>query len=797
MTRQRTSARISLVLFVYGKWMQAGVAQSVAHFIGSEEVTGSIPVASFMVMDTMKEETNGYLPSVLVSAVRFFVTCMGLEEKMDKFRSTKEIVAAHTLTYFNFLNLVLAGLVMLSGQQRNMLFLGIVISNSLIGIVQELKVKKLIDALSVVTATKAKLVCHEGIREVSVELLEVGHVICLSTGDQVPVDCEVVQSQGGEVNESLLTGEALAVQKKTEDFLYSGSAVVAGTIYGRVVHTGEENYAAQLVRRAKTKRRATSEMQIALRKIIRYVGRAIVPIGVVLYVIQRCVAHNTISDALVNTVAGVLGMIPEGLVLLTSISFILGVGRLAKKNALVQEMEAIEGLARVDVLCLDKTGTITTGDLKVEEVIPLGETQKAIVDDVMGHLVYAFEETNKTTEALQKYFEKRDTYWIQERVPFSSSRKCMGITVRLDEAEFTYRLGAPEFLTEEENVLLVAESYASMGMRVLLLMKHEVAMALIVLSDVIKEDASDTFRFFREKGVEIKILSGDNPITASAVGVRAGLDGAERYVDAKELPQEDEKLRQEVGKYTVFGRVSPEQKQRIVKALEETGNVTGMVGDGVNDVLALKEADCGIAMASGSDAAKQTAHIVLLDSDFSSMKDIVKEGRTIIANIERVSALYLTKTLYSIFLCVVFIILGKTYPFIPIQLSLIGATAIGVPSFLLAFERHEDTIPKGFLKNVLRISLPAATILTAILVVFRFLGESICASETVMGTLNLLAGGVVSFGVLISVCIPMSRWRFALCVAMIGIFCGALLLFPEIFGVISVLDAFRWIATVL
>ncbi len=713
---------------------------------------------------------------------------------MNKVRSVKEIIAAHTLTYFNFLNLVLALLIVMSGQLRNMLFVGIVITNSLIGIIQELKVKRLIDALAVVTATKAKLVCGDEVREVPVETLQVGDVIRLSIGDQIPVDCETLESYGVEVNESLLTGESLAVQKKTGDPLYSGSNVVSGTVVGKVIRVGEDNYAARLVQKAKTKRRATSEMQIAIQRIIKYVGRAILPIGLVLYYIQRMVAGNPISDALVNTVAGVLGMIPEGLVLLTSVSFILGVGRLAKKNALVQEMEAIEALARVDVLCLDKTGTITTGELRVEEVIALGdEEEKWMIGEIMGNLAYAFEETNKTTEALRRFFERKESFEIVERVPFSSSRKSMGISVHENKAEVIYRLGAPEFLSRNQEILVIAEEYAGLGMRVLLLERNEQSLALIVLSDVIKEDAQDTFRFFREKGVEIKILSGDSPVTVAAVGVRAGLEGAENYVDARDLPTEQEKLRSVVRKYTVFGRVSPEQKQQIVLALEAEGKVTGMVGDGVNDVLALKDADCGIAMASGSDAAKQTAHIVLLDSDFASMKDIVKEGRTIISNIERVSTLYLTKTLYSIFLCVVFIILGKTYPFIPIQLSLIGATAIGIPSFLLAFERHEDTIPRGFLKNVLRISLPAAVVLTVTLVVFAYLGQMFHAGEAVMGTMNLLAGAVVSFGVLISVCIPMSRWRFALCVGVIGVFCGAILLFPQFFGVISAVDVVRWI----
>lgn len=708
---------------------------------------------------------------------------------MDASKTRWEIIASHTFTYFNFLNLVLAGLVLFSGQQKNMLFMGIVVTNALIGIIQECKVKKLIDALSVVTATRARLLMEGGdVREIPVDELRVGDVIRIRAGDQLAVDCETVGSQGLETDESLLTGESLAVPKKKGDMLYSGSHAVAGTGTARVIHTGEENYATQLVKKAKTKRRATSEMQIAIRRIIKYVGYAIIPIGLALYYIQRNVAENTVSDSIVNTVAGVLGMIPEGLVLLTSISFILGVGRLAKKNALVQEMEAIEALARVNILCLDKTGTITTGELRVEQVVALdgGENEKKIYE-VMEGIAWAFEETNATADALRRFFTDTRKLEITDRTPFSSQRKYMGITVREDGKNINYRLGAPEFLTDDRAVLAKTEQFAAGGMRVLLL-SGEKPLAFIILSDIIKEDAPETFRFFREKGVSIKIVSGDNPLTVSTVGRRAGLDGAEHYTDARELPDTVEELRKEVGKYTVFGRVSPEKKRLIIKAFEAEDYVTGMVGDGVNDVLALKDADCGIAMASGSDAAKQSAHIVLLDSNFSSMKEIVNEGRTIISNIERVSALYLTKTLYSIMLCTLFIIIGRSYPFIPIQLSLIGGTAIGIPSFILAFERHEDTIPRGFLRNVLRISLPAALILTGGLAAVAFLDMAFGFGEVAVSTLNLLAGGAVSFGVLIRVCLPVSRLRFALCTAVTGIFCAAVLLFPRFFGVVPVFE---------
>ena len=431
-------------------------------------------------------------------------------------RSRWEIVSSHIFTYFNFLNLVLAGLVLLSGQYKNMLFMGIVITNAVIGIAQELKVKKIIDALSVVTATKARRLVNGKICQCEIAEIQEGDTLKLMLGDQIPVDCEILKTDGLEVNESLLTGESLAVQKKQGDFVYSGSDVVAGSAVAKVLHTGDDNYATQLVKKAKTKRRATSEMQDAIGRIIKYVSYALIPVGLLLFYIQRFSAGNNLSDSIVNTVAGVIGMIPEGLVLLTSISFILGVGRLAKKNALVQEMEAIEALARVDVLCLDKTGTITTGDLQVEKVEPI--MRDGNVEEVLGVIAYAFEETNATTEALRRRFTEVTGQKIIEKVPFSSSRKHMGITI---EGKGKYCLGAPEYLSADPKILSRAEKYAAEGMRVLLLSHDGRESCFIILSDIIKPDAAETFAFFREKNVQIKILSGDNPLTVSVVGMRA------------------------------------------------------------------------------------------------------------------------------------------------------------------------------------------------------------------------------------------------------------------------------------
>lgn len=709
-------------------------------------------------------------------------------------RTKAQIIRSHTLTYFNFLNLILAVLILISGQYKNMLFMGIVISNSLIGIIQELKVKSLIDQLSVITATKAKRLKGNEIEEIPIEDINVNDCLQVSHGDQIVADSLVLTSDGLEVNESLLTGESAAVLKKTGDTLYSGSFVVSGTGTGKVLHTGEDNYATQLVKKAQTKRRATSEMQDSIKKIIRYVSYAIIPIGITLFCIQYYRADDTFSHSLVSTVAGVLGMIPEGLVLLTSVSFILGVGRLARKKALVQEMEAIEALARVNVLCLDKTGTITTGNLTVEKILPLNASHEKVLE-IMGSLSFAFSETNATSEALQRYFQKNNKFVITDRVPFSSSRKFMGISTE----NTSYLLGAPDFLTKDTRLLKESKQYSQQGLRVLLLcsspslcrtpeeVKNITPLALLVLADCVKEDAKDTFRFFAKQGVAVKVISGDNPATVSYVGQQAGIPNAEHYIDATTLPEDPLALRETVEKYTIFGRVTPEQKQAIIKACQANGKIVGMVGDGINDVLALKDADCGIAMANGAAAAKQSAHIVLLDSDFSSMPNIAKEGRTIIGNIERVSALYLTKTIYSVLLCVIFIIIGKSYPFIPIQLSLIGATAIGIPSFLLALEHQEEVTTSGFLRHVLRVSLPCAITLVAILCGIQICQSLFHWSDLLVQTLNLLSGGILSITVVGIVCRPWNKRRFALILGITLIFAGAFLLFPKFFSVLPLL----------
>ena len=713
-------------------------------------------------------------------------------------RTKKEIFKAHLCTFFNFLNIFLGVLVLTTGQIKNLTFMLTMLANCAIGIIQELRVKSLVDKLSVITASKAKVIRDGERQEIALEELVMDDIMILESGDQIGADCVVLEGQGIEVNESMITGESVAVKKGPDDEMMSGSYLTAGSGVARVIHVGSENYATILASQAKNKKRASSEMQDTIARIIKVVGFLIVPVGIMLFLSQKAIAGTTTSNAIITTVAGVIGMIPEGLVLLTSVSFIVGVGKLAAKKALVQEMEAIESLARVDVLCLDKTGTITTGELEVVDVVPTGEMAPERIRQVMNELTFAFGDVNPTQQALMNYFTESHSWQVKEVIPFSSARKYRAISF---EGEGAYVLGAPEFITKDAALLEKSGSYADQGLRVLLLaytnalrvsdgsIGQVVPAALIVISDCVREEAPNTFAYFESQDVAIKVISGDNPATVSQIAQKAGLASGDRYIDATTLPEDSEELKAVVEEYTVFGRVTPDQKQRIVKAYQADGHVVGMVGDGVNDVLALKDADCGIAMAAGADAAKQVAHIVLLDSDFVHLKEIVREGRTIISNIERVSSLYLTKTIYSVLLSIIFTILGKSYPFVPIQLTLISTVAIGIPSLILAVEPTESVSQGGFLKHVLRVALPGALTMVLNMLIIQGLSAYLGFDTGITSTYNLIIAGIVSMMVLIAVSTPMNRMRTVLCYVSGIILAVCIILWPALFSITSV---FRW-----
>lgn len=716
-------------------------------------------------------------------------------------KSVGQIVASHVFTYFNLLNGLLGVLVIMTGQIKNVLFLGTAISNTLIGIIQELKVKSLIDQLSVITTTKVMVLRGGTKNEISVNDIVLDDIVYLEPGDQVVTDGSVYNCQGLEVNESMLTGESKPVKKADGDPILSGSFISAGTAIMQVEKVGQDCYAAQLVSKAAHKKRAQSEMQRSIGRIIKVVSVALIPIGILLFRSQLVANGGDTNAAIIRTVSGVIGMIPEGLVLLTSVSFIIGVGRLARKQALVQEMAAIESLARADIICTDKTGTITTGELRVEEILPFGDATIDTVKEIMARLNGAFDDANATQTAVDQYFGKKNDWAIRETIPFSSARKYKAASFS-DAGDFV--VGAPEFLIPEDKELLDRiNRYSKQGYRVLLLGRSTgisaeqgnkgtiTPLAAIIISDIIKEDAKEVFQYFAKAHVAVKVLSGDNPVTVSTVAQKAGVIGAENYIDASKLPTDPIALAQEISKYSVFGRVKPEQKQAFVKAWQANGKTVAMVGDGVNDVLAIKDSDCGIAMAAGSEAAKQAAHIVLLNSDFSSMKDIVSEGRTIIANIERVSSLYLTKTIYSCILSILFIFLRSPYPFTTLQMGLINLCAIGLPSFLLTLEKQENVTSEGFMRHVLKVALPSAMTMVSAVLIVQFLNFLFPWDVDVFSTFNLMLGGLVALLVVAEVCHPLKGYRYRqfivyLCIA---IFLGAVLLLPSFYDMHSI---FMW-----
>lgn len=707
-------------------------------------------------------------------------------------KTKKQIIFEHTFTYFNFLNIFLAGIIIFTGHFKNLTFVGVVFTNTIVGIVQELRVKSIIDKLEVVTTKKAKVIRNAQLIEIPVENIVIDDILFLENGNQIGSDCIVLESHGMEVNESMLTGESLSIKKKQNDELLAGSFLSAGSGYGKVIRVGKDNYATQLVAKAKHKNRTSSEMRDSIEKIIKVLSVIIIPVGLLLFYSQYYRVHDTLDQAIVHTVGGVVGMIPEGLVLLTSLSFIIGVGKLAMKKALIQEMEAIESLARVNVLCLDKTGTITSGQLQINSIDVLNN-DIAQVNHILTQFAYAFEDVNATQLALINYFKKEKVETLFT-VPFSSQRKYTAIKLK----EGSYALGAPEFLINDEELLKKADEYALKGLRVLLLVKTDnidedkiigkiEPIAFLTIKDCIRKEASDTLKYFYHHDVDVKIISGDNPVTVSAVSKEAGVKNYDKYIDASMLKNE-ENIEEVIDYYTIFGRVKPEQKQMLVKALQKKGHVVGMVGDGVNDVLALKDSDCGIAMAQGSEAARQAAHIVLLDSNFASMKKIVEEGRSIIANIERVSSLYLTKTIFSTILCSIFVVLRATYPFTPVQLSLISSLAIGIPSFYLTLEKSALLDEEGFLHHVIKTALPCALTQVIYVLLIRFLGYILNFDAQMYSTYYFLTTGFISFIVVFIVCLPLNLKRIILSCTLTAIFYLTLLVIPSFFNIYPIYD---------
>ena len=731
-------------------------------------------------------------------------------------RTYKQIVRENTLTFFNFLNLVLLVLVLLVGSYKNAFFVCIIIINTLIGIAQEIRAKKTIDKLAILTARKS-VVIREGQKwTVPTEELVLDDVVCLKTGDQVPADARILEG-GLEVNESLLTGESDNLPKNEGDELFSGSFVTSGEACCQIIHVGKDNYAAQITSEAKEFKRHNSELKNSLNAILKVISIIIVPLGALLFYKQYYIVGDTFRDSVVSMVAGVLGMIPEGLVLLTSVALTLGALVLANKKTLVQELYCIETLARVDTLCLDKTGTITEGTMCVERVEPYVstgrvetavtesepaespeaeaqvQTDSAFMDDinnVMGNMMYVLKDQNATIDALRKRFPAKQDMTPEHVIPFSSDRKYSGAVF---EEKGTYLMGAAQFLFPENNEELTekCQAYAEEGLRVLVLAHSSQnaegtelpeglePLALMLLTDVIREEAPDTLAFFDSQEVDLKVISGDDPVTVAAIARRAGLKNADSYVDATTLTTE-EALQDAVAQYSVFGRVTPQQKKAMVQALQAQGHTVAMTGDGVNDVLALKEADCSIAMAQGSDAAKNIANVVLLDSNFASMPHIVNQGRRVVNNIRTAASMFLIKTMFSVMLSLLTIFFGNAYPFEPIQMSLISACAVGIPTFLLAQENNYEKIDHTFLRHVFINAFPAAITITFCVFAVMLVCQNVYHSMAMLNTACVLVTGWNYMAALKTVYAPLNTYRKVIIYGMQFIFFAAAVIFQKL-----------------
>lgn len=706
-----------------------------------------------------------------------------------KTKSVKRIFFDNIFTFFNLMNIVLVVMVMLVGSPKNAMFGLVIVCNTAIGIIQELRAKRTIDRLTLVSAPKAHVI--RGGREIEIPTAEIvaDELVIFRTGMQAAADCVVVSGEC-EVNESLITGESDPVYKKDGGKILSGSFIVSGEARAVVTALGADSFSSKITAGAKYFKKNESKMMHAINIILKGISICIIPIMAVLILNGVFVTEQPFDRAVTSSVAAVIGMIPEGLVLLTSVVLAVSSIRLAQNRTLVQDLYCIETLARVDTLCLDKTGTITEGAMAVEEVRLLTDNP---VDEKLNALMAALTDMNPTACAMREKWAAGSEYTAEQVIPFSSAKKWSG-------AYFhnlgSLVMGAGEFILGEEyeKIRGTAEKMSEGGRRVILLAHSEqpfsgrdlpnglIPLALIAITDKVRPEAPETLRFFEEQGVDIRIISGDNPKTVSAVAAKAGVKNAEKYIDASTVAD----ISAVAGDYTVFGRVTPDQKLAIIKALKAQGKTVGMTGDGVNDVLALKEADCSIAMQSGSEAARNVSNLVLLDSNFASMPMVVAEGRRAINNVERSASLFLSKTTYSLLLAVLFIIIRQPFLFEPIQMTLINALCIGIPSFFLGLQQNKSLIRGSFIGNVMEYAAPnglsAVLALSAVLICASAFGFSTAQTST-LATIVLAA---VSFMITIRCCKPWRMWKIVMIPLLIAAFCLGNILFPDFFCVVPV-----------
>lgn len=711
-------------------------------------------------------------------------------------KSEGQIIKENVLTFFNLIFLVLALCLCLVGSFKNLMFLLVAAANTVVGSFQEIRAKRAVDKLTLVAAGTAKVIRSGQRISVRTDQLVRDDIVEFAAGDQICADA-VVRDGQLQVNESLLTGEADAILKNPGDTLKSGSFVISGRARVQLTHVGSESYAAKLAAEARRNVRSTkSEMMLSLTKLITVVGIALIPLGIILFLRHFLSVFQglPLRDSVESTVSALIGMIPEGLYLLTSVAIAASCLKLSRKRVLVQDMNCIETLAHVDVLCVDKTGTITEPTMEVTDVYPLNSERFSYddIEKILAAFYHGEEPDNETARAMGQQFAGETTWRAVKRMAFSSSTKWSG-------ADFgengRYVVGAPEFIMGDryDSIRGEAEPWSERGCRVLLLAAYDTAfddgplqsahvapIALVFLSNLLRPDAQETFRYFASQGVSVRVISGDNPITVAQVATRAGIENADRYVDATTLSTEQD-FEEAVKYYTVFGRVTPEQKRYLVRAFQKQGHTVAMTGDGVNDVLALKDANCGIAMASGSQAASQVAQIVLLNSQFSAMPAIVAEGRRVINNIQRAASLFLVKNIFSFALTLLLLFIDMPYPLLPIQLSLISTFTIGIPSFFLALEPNYARVEGKFMRNVIRRAMPGGLTNLTIVLLAGFFTSTFGLSNEQLNTICVWVMSAVGLVTLYHVSVPFTRLRLAVLAAMTAAMLFSLLVIPAFF----------------
>lgn len=711
-------------------------------------------------------------------------------------KSEGQIIKENVLTFFNLIFLVLALCLCLVGSFKNLMFLLVAAANTVVGSFQEIRAKRAVDKLTLVAAGTAKAIRSGQRISVRTDQLVRDDIVEFAAGDQICADA-VVRDGQLQVNESLLTGEADAILKNPGDTLKSGSFVISGRARVQLTHVGSESYAAKLAAEARRNVRSTkSEMMLSLTKLITVVGIALIPLGIILFLRHFLSVFQglPLRDSVESTVSALIGMIPEGLYLLTSVAIAASCLKLSRKRVLVQDMNCIETLAHVDVLCVDKTGTITEPTMEVTDVYPLNSERFSYddIEKILAAFYHGEEPDNETARAMGQQFAGETTWRAVKRMAFSSSTKWSG-------ADFgengRYVVGAPEFIMGDryDSIRSEAEPWSERGCRVLLLAAYDTAfddgplqsahvapIALVFLSNLLRPDAQETFRYFASQGVSVRVISGDNPITVAQIAARAGIENADRYVDATTLSTEQD-FEEAVKYYTVFGRVTPEQKRYLVRAFQKQGHTVAMTGDGVNDVLALKDANCGIAMASGSQAASQVAQIVLLNSQFSAMPAIVAEGRRVINNIQRAASLFLVKNIFSFALTLLLLFIDMPYPLLPIQLSLISTFTIGIPSFFLALEPNYARVEGKFMRNVIRRAMPGGLTNLTIVLLAGFFTSTFGLSNEQLNTICVWVMSAVGLVTLYHVSVPFTRLRLAVLAGMTAAMLFSLLVIPAFF----------------